>query len=196
MKITEYKKKDGAVVYRSSVYLGIDSMTGKKVKTTISARTKRELNSKAIQAKVEFEKRGSTVCSAVEIKTYAELVENWLETYCHTVKKSTLTITKVRINNYLLPAFGDYKLDKLTPPVIQKQVNQWAKDYNQLGKGYQEYTQLNSLNKRILKYAVSLQVIPFNPARDIIVPRRKAKEGQKLKYLDDDHLKKFLNYLD
>ena len=196
MKITEYKKKDGAVVYRSSVYLGIDSMTGKKVKTTISARTKRELNSKAIQAKVEFEKRGSTVCSAVEIKTYAELVENWLEMYCHTVKKSTLTITKVRINNYLLPAFGDYKLEKLTPPVIQKQVNQWAKDYNQLGKGYQEYTQLNSLNKRILKYAVSLQVIPFNPARDIIVPRRKAKEGQKLKYLDDENLKKFLNYLD
>ena len=196
MKITEYKKKDGAVVYRSSVYLGIDSMTGKKVKTTISARTKRELNSKAIQVKVEFEKRGSTVCSAVEIKTYAELVENWLETYCHTVKKSTLTITKVRINNYLLPAFGDYKLDKLTPPVIQKQVNKWAKDYNQLGKGYQEYTQLNSLNKRILKYAVSLQVIPFNPARDIIVPRRKAKEGQKLKYLDDENLKKFLAYLD
>lgn len=196
MKITEYKKKDGSVVYRSSIYLGIDSMTGKKIKTTISARTKRELNSKAIQAKVEFEKRGSTVCSAVEIKTYAELVENWLETYCHTVKNSTLTITKVRINNYLLPAFGDYKLDKLTPPVIQKQVNQWAKDYNQLGKGYQEYTQLNSLNKRILKYAVSLQVISFNPARDIIVPRRKEKEGQKLKYLDDENLKKFLAYLD
>ena len=78
MKITEYKKKDGSVVYRSSVYLGIDSMTGKKVKTTISARTKRELNSKAIQAKVEFEKRGSTVCSAVEIKTYPERVENCL----------------------------------------------------------------------------------------------------------------------
>ncbi|TLP80831.1 hypothetical protein FE153_11845, partial [Streptococcus pneumoniae] len=51
----------------------------------------------------------------------------------------------------------------------------------------------NSLNKRILKYAVSLQVIPFNPARDIIVPRRKAKEGQKLKYLDDDNLKKILD---
>ena len=181
MKITEYKKKDGSVVYRSSIYLGIDTVTGKKVKTTISGRTKRELNSKAIQAKLEFEKGGSTVYKAVQINTYAELVENWLETYCHTVKKSTLTITKVRINNYLLPAFGDYKLDKLTPPVIQKQVNQWAKDYNQLGKGYQEYTQLNSLNKRILKYAVSLQVISFNPARDIIVPRRKAKEGQKLK---------------
>ena len=43
MKITEYKKKDGAVVYRSSVYLGIDTVTGKKVKTTISDRTKNRL---------------------------------------------------------------------------------------------------------------------------------------------------------
>lgn len=196
MKITEYKKKDGAVVYRSSVYLGIDTVTGKKVKTTISGRTKRELNSKAIQAKVEFEKNGSTVYKAVEIKTYAELVENWLETYCHTVKKSTLIMTMVKLNNYLLPAFGDYKLDKLTPPVIQKQVNQWAKDYNQLRNGFKQYPTLHSLNKRVLAYAVSLQVIPFNPARDIIVPRRNEKEEQKLKYLDNDNLKKFLDYLD
>lgn len=196
MKITEYTKKDGSIVYRSSVYLGIDTVTGKKVKTTISGRTKRELRNKALQAQIDFEKNGSTVFKAVQINTYAELVKNWLETYCHTVKKATLTIIKSRLKNYLLPAFGDYKLDRLTPPVIQKQVNQWAKEYNQLGKGYQEYPQLNSLNKRILKYAVSLQVIPFNPARDIIVPRRKAKEGQKLKYLDDDNLKKFLTYLE
>ena len=196
MKITEYKKKDGSVVYRSSVYLGIDTVTGKKVKTTISARTKKEIKNKSIQARVEFEKRGSTVHKAVELKTYAELVENWLETYYHTVKKSTLIMTKVKLNNYLLPAFGEYKLDKLTPPVIQKQVNQWAKDYNQLRNGFKEYPTLHSLNKRVLAYAVSLQVIPFNPARDIIVPRRNEKEEQKLKYLDNDNLKKFLDYLD
>ena len=83
MKITEYKKKDGTVIYRSSIYLGIDSMTGKKVKTTISARTKKELKSKAIQAKVEFEKNGSTVTKAVNVTTYQELTELWLENYCH-----------------------------------------------------------------------------------------------------------------
>ncbi|WP_462365990.1 tyrosine-type recombinase/integrase, partial [Streptococcus pneumoniae] len=30
------------------------------------------------------------------------------------------------MDKYLLPAFGNYRLDKLTPPIIQKQVNQWA----------------------------------------------------------------------
>ncbi len=43
MKITEYKKKNGATVYRSQVYLGIDVVTGKKVKTSVSARTKKEV---------------------------------------------------------------------------------------------------------------------------------------------------------
>ena len=196
MKITEYKKKDGSVVYRSSVYLGIDTVTGKKVKTTISDRTKNRLKSKAIQAKVEFEKNGSTITKAVNVTTYQELTELWLENYCHTVKHSTLIGAKNNIKKYLLPAFGDYKLDKLTAPIIQHQVNQWAIDYNQLGKGYQQYNQLHALNKRILSYAVSLQVIASNPASDIIVPRRKPKEGQKLKYLDDENLKKFLAYLE
>lgn len=196
MKITQHTKKDGSAVYRSSIYLGIDSMTGKKIKTTISARTKKELKSKAIQAKVEFEKNGSTIKKAVNVTTYQELTELWLENYCHTVKHSTLIGAKNNIRKYLLPAFGDYKLDKLTPPIIQHQINQWAMDYNQLGEGYQQYNQLHALNKRILSYAVSIQVISTNPASDIIVPRRKPKEGQKLKYLDDDNLKKFLAYLD
>ncbi|WP_195217436.1 tyrosine-type recombinase/integrase [Streptococcus oralis] len=196
MKITQYTKKDGSIVYRSSIYLGIDSMTGKKGKTTISARTKKELKSKAIQAKVEFEKNGATIKKAVNVTTYQELTELWLENYCHTVKHSTLIGAKNNIRKYLLPAFGDYKLDKLTPPIIQHQVNQWAMNYNQLGEGYQQYNQLHALNKRILSYAVSIQVISTNPASDIIVPRRKPKEGQKLKYLDDDNLKKFLDYLD
>ena len=36
MKITEVKKKDGSNVYRASVYLGVDQVTGKKVKTSIT----------------------------------------------------------------------------------------------------------------------------------------------------------------
>ena len=196
MKITQHTKKDGSIVYRSSIYLGIDQITGKKVKTTISARTKKEIKAKTIQAKVEFEKSGSTVTKVVKVTTYQELTDLWLENYSHTVKQSTLVGTKTNIKKYLLPAFGDYKLDRITPAIIQHQVNQWAKDYNQLGKGYQQYHHLHALNKRIMSYAVSLQVISTNPASDIIVPRCKPKKEKTLKYLDDENLKKFLTYLD
>ena len=41
MNIKEYKKKNGAIVYRASVYLGVDAMTGKKARTTVTATTKK-----------------------------------------------------------------------------------------------------------------------------------------------------------
>ena len=46
MNITEYKKKNGSIVYRASVYLGVDKLTGKKARTTVTANTKRGLKSK------------------------------------------------------------------------------------------------------------------------------------------------------
>lgn len=46
MKITEHKKKNGTIVYRASIYLGIDQMTGKRVKTSITGRTRKEVNQK------------------------------------------------------------------------------------------------------------------------------------------------------
>lgn len=46
MKITEHKKKDGTTVYRANIYLGIDRVTGKDVKTSITARTKKEVKLK------------------------------------------------------------------------------------------------------------------------------------------------------
>lgn len=39
------------------------------------------------------------------------------------------------------------------------------------------------------------QVIVSNPARDVVLPRKKSKD-KKLNYLDNKELKKFLTYLD
>lgn len=35
------QKKNGTTVYRTSVYLGVDQVTGKKARTTITASTKK-----------------------------------------------------------------------------------------------------------------------------------------------------------
>ena len=50
MKINEIKKKDGSTVYRANVYLGVDVITGKKVTTKVTARTKKELKTKIFPA--------------------------------------------------------------------------------------------------------------------------------------------------
>ena len=54
MKINEIKKKDGSTVYRANIYLGVDVITGKKVTTKVTARTKKELKTKAQQAQFDF----------------------------------------------------------------------------------------------------------------------------------------------
>ena len=51
MRITEHKKKDGTTVYRANIYLGIDRVTGKDVKTSITARTKKEVKLKCTDPK-------------------------------------------------------------------------------------------------------------------------------------------------
>ena len=197
MNITEYKKKDGTTVYRTSLYLGIDQITGKKIKTTISARTKKEIRNKALQAKVEFEKNGATRTAFTQFETYSELLDSWWENYAPTIKTNSQIAIKSQIENYLRPAFGSYKLDKLTPAIIQQQVNKWARDYNQNDGGFKRYGQLHSFNKRILQYGTSLQAIASNPAKDILVPKiKKEKNKVKTKHFTDSELKQFFEYLD
>lgn len=93
--------------------------------------------------------------------------------------------------------FGDYKLSKLTTPIIQQQVNKWADRANRSVKGaFANYSLLNNINKRILQYGVTMQVIQHNPARDVIVPRKQQNKEKKIKFFSNQELKQFLDYLD
>jgi len=198
MKITEYKKKDGTTVYRANIYLGIDQVTGKDVKTSITARTRKEVKQKAKEAEIDFIQNGSTRFKEATIKTYKELAELWWESYKHTVKPNTQGNMSKILNKHILPLFGAYKLDKLTTPLIQKIINKLAGKTNNREQGaYLHYEKIHTVNKRILQYGVVMKAIPFNPAREVILPRNTQKEKrQKIKHFDNIELKRFLDYLD
>ena len=110
MKITEYKKKDGTTVYRANIYLGIDQVTGKDVKTSITARTRKEVKQKAKEAEIDFIQNGSTRFKGATLKTYEELAELWWESYKHTVKPNTQYSVRKLLNKHILPLFGSYKI--------------------------------------------------------------------------------------
>ena len=197
MNITEYKKKNGFIVYRASVYLGVDKLTGKKARTTVTANTKKGIKIKAREAVNAFASNGYTVKDKPTITTYEELVKVWWDSYKNTVKPNTRQSMDGLVRVHLLPVFGDYKLDKLITPILQQQVNKWADKANKGEKGaFANYSLLHNMNKRILKYGVAIQVIQYNPANDVIVPRKQQKEKSTVKYLDNKELKQFLNYLD
>lgn len=198
MTIKQITKKDGSTVYRSSIYLGIDQVTGKKIKTSITGRTKKEVKQKAQQAVIDFKANGSTRFQASTITTYKELANLWWDNHKNTVKPNSQDATRKLLNAHVLPLFGAYKLDKLTTPLIQSIVNQLADKTNRGEPGaYLHYDKIHALNKRILQYGVIMQAIPFNPAREVMLPRNTQKANrQKIKHFDNQELKTFLCYLD
>lgn len=197
MKITEVKKKNGATVYRASVYLGVDQVTGKKVKTKVTGRTQKEVKQKAKQEKIAFQQDGFTRFQATSIASYQELAELWWESYKYTVKPNTQDNVKKLLDNHVLPLFGIYKFDKLTTPLIQSIVNKLADKTNKGEPGaYLHYDKIHALNKRILQYGVTMQAISSNPARDVVLPRNTQKaKRKKVKHFENQDLKKFLDYL-
>ncbi|UUM61162.1 site-specific integrase [Streptococcus suis] len=188
MRITEIRKKDGSTVYRANIYLGVDVVTGKKVKTSITGRTKTEVKQKAKHAPLEFIKNGSTIKKEKEVKTYQELAELWLDNYKLTVKPQSFKLTKGIVHNHLLPIFGDMKLDKITLPQIQRHLNKLSETFVHFGN-------VHSLNRRILQYGVTLQLLPFNPAREVIMPKVRKRESHAIKFIEPEHLKKFMGYM-
>ena len=197
MNITEYKKKNGTIVYRASVYLGIDKLTGKKARTTVTASTKKGVKIKAREAINAFTNNGNRTKEKQTIKTYRELVNLWWESYKNTIKPNSQQSMEGIVRLHILPVFGDYKLDKLTTPIIQQQVNKWADKANRGEKGaYANYSFLNNINRRILQYGVTMQLIQHNPARDVIIPRKNQTKEHKVKFFNNQELKQFLNYLD
>ncbi|HEP5361168.1 TPA: site-specific integrase [Streptococcus pyogenes] len=197
MNIKEYKKKNGTIIYRTSVYLGVDQVTGKKARTTITASTKKGVKIKARDALNNFAMNGYTVKEKPTVTTYKELTALWWESYKNTIKPNSRQSMEGIVRLHILPAFRDCKLSKLTTPVIQQQVNKWANNANKGIKGaYANYSFLNNINRRILQYGVTMQVIEHNPARDVIIPRKQNNKEHKVKFFSNQELKQFLNYLD
>lgn len=205
MNIKEIIKKDGTKMYRASIYLGVDTITGKQVRTTATAKTHKQCEIKANQAINKFIKNGSTVArEKVEFKNFEELSEHWFDSYKLTVKENSVKLARSVLKNYILPFLGPYKIEKITPVLLQSQVNKWAKNANtatitngkrEKGK-CKDFKLLLNFIKRILDYAMQLGAIENNPAIQVRTPKLKARTSQKIKYFDDDELKKFLKYLD
>lgn len=191
MEITQKDKNDGSTVYYATVYLGTDSVTGKKVRKRIKAKTKKELNKITIQEKYLFEKNGNTVHTSITVANYKELAYLWLESYKMTVKHQTYLNTKGRLEKHILPRLGHFKLDKVKPVLMQTFAQHIASN-----SGVHDFRIILSDNKRILQYGVALQVLEFNPARDIIQPKVKASVKEKVKHFSNDQLKRLLATLE
>lgn len=204
MSIKKVTKKDGSTVYRSSVYLGVDTMTGKQVKALITAKTRKGVQSKATQKKVEFSQNGNTLKAFVKFDNFGELALSWFDGYKLGVKYNSIQSMKSFLKCYILPTFGEFRVQKITTPILQNQVNIWASNANTatIKNNHRpvgcckNYKLLLNIMNRILHYALTLGMIRENPALNVKAPRLATTGNSKLKYFDNNNLRKFLSYLD
>lgn len=86
MNIKGITKKDGTKVYRTNVYLGVDSLTGKQVRTSVTAKSRKMCETKAHQAINNFINNGSTIArKKVVFDNFKSLALSWFESYKLTV---------------------------------------------------------------------------------------------------------------
>ena len=184
MNIKEYIKKDGTKVYRTNVYLGVDSLTGKQVRTSVSANSRKMCEIKARQSINNFINNGSTIArEKVVFDNFEALALSWFESYKLTVKANSVRSVKNYLKVYILPALGTYVLPKITPMLLQSIVNDWSKNANtaeivngkrEKGKGKNFKIMLNII-KRILDYGMQLGAIKSNPATKVFPPKLKVR---------------------
>lgn len=182
-KITEYQTSKGTF-YRFRLYAGIDDQTGKK-KYVKRAGFKTKAAAKKEMVKLEYAIDTGSYFRPVESMTFKEVYELWLDQHKLSVKLSTVRITKAVFDGRILPAFGSYKIDKITLATCQKAVNQWSKELPG------SFNLLCIRTSNVFEYARRLKMIKENPFRDVIKPRRQSKEKAK-NYFEPDELKTFL----
>ena len=185
----KYTKGDGTY-WQFRAYLGTDEATGKRISTTRRGfKTEREAKKAYKQLLIDYEKNGGLNSKpTVNIKTFEELYNLWLESYQTTVKESTLLNTKRFFDIHILPIFAKMKLSKISIAQCQKAVNTWAKEVR-------HYKRLNAYCKRLMNYAISLELIDKNPFEYVIKPKEKDKDDKK-KFYTKEELQEILEYLE
>ncbi|MGM0122690.1 hypothetical protein IGI37_000055 [Enterococcus sp. AZ194] len=182
--IKKYKKKDGSTAYMFNAYLGVDPLTGKSKRTTRRGfRTQKEAGLALAQLQIEVES-GSFVKQ--HYQTFKDVYELWFENYKLNVKETTAIRLKFLFDNEILPKFENKRINKITTATCQRVSNEWLAD--------NAPSRLRSYTSKVFRYAVSINLIQYNPMDNIIVPRKQTNVPKKeAVFLDREELKSFLN---
>lgn len=147
-------------------------VAGKRKQVSKSGfRTKKDALEAGTKAFTEYNQAGEYfVPSEISFSDYLNI---WLDQYCSiNVKASTVEAYKKKIEAYIRPELGAYRLKALTPSVLQSFLNE---KFNQ-GFSRNTLVVLKSMLTGSLGYAVEpLRYIQYNPTSMIKLPLSRAR---------------------
>ncbi len=99
--------------------------------------------------------------------SFSDFLDDWIESYCKmNLKITTIANYRKRIEKHIKPALGIYKLQYISPSILQKFINDKAKE------NYSRNTLsvLKGVLSGSLNYAVSQGLIRCNPMSNVRLP--------------------------
>ncbi|MCW1065654.1 tyrosine-type recombinase/integrase [Streptococcus anginosus] len=206
-KVTKTTKKNGDISYSiKGVYIGTDVKTGKRITKTITVKTLKSLDRKIVEAKIQFEKSGSTIKETIQIDNFESLAEVWFSNF-KTWVSSQNTINRVRgyLDTYIIPQFGDYKPEQIEPSDVQLWVNKLARKakksvdsgVKRAKKGSaKDFGAMTHKVSDIFDFGITNYGLATNPAKTIKIPPKPKANKERIMVLHDNELKSWISYLD
>ncbi|PIC80701.1 site-specific integrase [Sporosarcina sp. P18a] len=159
--IKSYTLKNNETRYMFRLYMGVDPLTGKEMTTTRRGfKTKKEAQDALTELRVQVN-NGTYKKQAVE--TYEDIYHIWIDHYENTVQDSTFLKTSRIFKNHILPAMGEYKINKIDVVVCQKHVDQWAKKLKR-------FNMVKAYAAMVITFAISRGLIDKNPFDLVEIP--------------------------
>lgn len=191
--IESYKLKNGEKRYMFQIYVGVNPLTGKEQRTTRRGfKTQKEAQLALSRLRLEID---NGTFRKVTAETYQDMYDLWIVQYEKTVEESTFVKTKELFKNHILPAMGDYRIDKIDVDVCQKHVDEWATKLKNFRK-------VKSYAARVIDFAIKRGYIETNPFTYVDMPVATSKkvtvntEDEAENFYTREQLIKFLSCLE
>lgn len=161
LPIKEYKLKNGEKRYEFPAYLGVDPLTGKQ-KRTMKRGFKTKKEAELALARIKLDVANGTY-HRERAETYQEIYNLWVKHYEKTVEESTFVKTTGIFKNHILPAMGDYKIEKIDVDVCQKHIDDWAAKLK-------KFRMVKAYAAKVLDFAIKRGYLQTNPYTLVDMP--------------------------
>ncbi|MEK4131282.1 site-specific integrase [Solibacillus sp. FSL W8-0474] len=118
-QIKHYQLKNGTTLFRFTIYIGVNPLTGKE-ETVTRSKFKTVKQAELAIEKLKFEFSNGLNPTSM-LKTYNQVYEQWIESYqVSGVVMSTFSKTVGYFENHILPFFGERKLAKINVAMCEQ----------------------------------------------------------------------------
>lgn len=189
-------KKNGEVVYRITISLGVDVTTGKRKNKVLTFTPNQNITPKqqdkaAEKFAMEWEEKLKNGISYDGMEmSFADFAEKWKADVKDSLAYSTYESYVLLLNNQLIPYFGHYKIAKIKTPHIE------AFYKTLLGKYANGSIQkMANILSGMFRTAIRWQMLEINPCRAAKIPKNKDEE-KALQYFTPEQSMMFVRSLD